>query len=404
MSITPTLSSASGTHSPDLTPQHYYFDYAASAPIEPAVLEVMYSLSRSPIGNAQAKHHVFGSTAAKIVERARSQVAEAIGAQPEEIIFTSGATESNNLVLKGLASHLKTTGKTHVITNAVEHKSVLEPLNYLSRAGLLDLTILPVKPCGMIEAAWIERTLRQDTGLVSVQAVNNELGTIQPLAEIAAVLKDRGILFHTDAAQALSKIDFSAKESGIDFASLSSHKIYGPQGIGAVYAKGECANLLEATLLGGGQEYGLRSGTLPVPLCAGFGTACNLIVDDRDRMQGLRSYFLDKIRHLKPIVHGHSDANWNVPGILNVRFPGIESEALVMELPFLAFGLGSACGSGQAIRTSHVIAAITGSSEQAAREAIRLSFGRFTSYADMDAAATQIIEAVSTIKQLQGVA
>src|SRR5262249_25968917 len=253
-----------------------YLDYAASTPLDKRVLEVMTSLlSRDVIGNAHAKHHPYGGAAAMAVQKAREQVADAVEATPEEIIFTSGATESNNLAIKGLAEHLNSSGRTHVITTVVEHKSVLEPVAHLKAAGF-DVTTLLVKPCGMITADVIERALRSNTGLVCVQAVNNELGTVQPLAKISDVLAGRGILFQCDAAQALGKIPLSMRSLCIDFASLSAHKVYGPQGIGALYVSSGRAQLLAPLLAGGGQEQGLRSGTLPVALCAGFGAACSL--------------------------------------------------------------------------------------------------------------------------------
>ncbi|HEY9786404.1 MAG TPA: aminotransferase class V-fold PLP-dependent enzyme [Candidatus Obscuribacterales bacterium] len=376
-----------------------YLDNAATTPIDPCVLDAMNSIMTGRVvGNPHAAHHAYGASSSHMIQVARKQVATAVGAAPSEIIFTSGATESNNMLLKGLAGHLKAAGKTHIITGAVEHKSILEPLKQLEEQGF-EVSVLAVKPCGMLEADMIERALRENTGLVSVQAVNNETGTIQPLSEIAAVLRRRGIMFHTDASQALGKIPFAVTEAGVDFASLSAHKVYGPQGIGALYIKEERFDLLQPWSSGGGQERGLRSGTLPVALCVGFGMACAIIDEDRPRLQSLRNAFLEKIRTLNPIVHGHKDPEWNVPGILNLRFPGIDSETLVMALPQLAFGQGAACNA-TGVRTSHVIKATTGS-EQSAKEAIRLSFGRFTTSEDVAAAAEQIVAAVTEIRQLQ---
>ncbi|MBX9691990.1 MAG: cysteine desulfurase [Cyanobacteria bacterium] len=378
-----------------------YLDYAASTPVDPTVADTMCYLLGQTAGNPHAAHHPYGSSAAKHLEVARQHVANSINASAQEIIFTSGATESNNLIIRGIAQYLRSVGKTHILTNEVEHKSVLGPLESLKKEGF-EITVLPVKPCGMVEANMIERALRENTGLVSVQAVNNELGTVQPLSEISSVLRPRGVLFHSDAAQALGKIGLSVHECGVDFLSLSAHKVYGPQGVGAVFARSDAMHLLEATVLGGMQERGLRAGTVPVFLCAGFGTACSLLVDDRERLQSLRRLFLERVGHLCPLVYGHSDEAWNVPGILNIRFPGIDSETLVMELPKLAFGLGSACSS-TGNQGSRVIKAIT-ASDGAAKEAIRLSFGRFTTRSEIESASDQIIEAVQSIKQLQGVA
>jgi cysteine desulfurase len=378
-----------------------YLDNAATTALDLRVLDAMYGImAQGHTGNAHARHHVYGAAAHNSVQAARRQVAEAIGADEGEIVFTSGATEANNLAIKGLAAHLKEIGKTHLITSAVEHASVLEPLRALAEEGF-ELTVLAVKPCGMIEADMIERALRPDTGLVCVQAVNNEVGVIQPIEEIAEMLAGRGVLFHCDAAQALGKTKFGVS-AGIDFASLSSHKVYGPQGIGALYVRADKKQLLAAVNSGGGQESGLRSGTLPTALCVGFGKACTLIEDDSLHLRGLRWTLLNRIGWLKPIVYGHSHPDWNVPGILNIRFEGIETEALIMALPDLAFGIGAACSSGRA-KLSHVVRATTGN-DQAARESLRLSFGRFTTQQEIRRAADLIIDAVENIKELQGVA
>ena len=378
-----------------------YLDNAATTALDRRVLDAMYGvMAQGHTGNAHARHHVYGAAAHNSVQAARFQVAEAIGADAGEIIFTSGATEANNLAIKGLAAHLKASGKTHLIASAVEHASVLEPLQALAKDGF-ELTILGVKPCGMIEADMIERALRPDTGLVCVQAVNNEVGVIQPVEEIAEMLAGRDVLFQCDAAQALGKTDFSVGV-GIDFASLSSHKVYGPQGIGALYVRADKKQMLAALNSGGGQEMGLRSGTLPTALCVGFGKACTLIEDDSPHLRGLRWTFLNRINWLKPIVYGHSHPDWNVPGILNIRFPGIETETLIMALPDLAFGIGAACSSGAA-KLSHVVRATAGS-DQAARESMRLSFGRFTTQQEIRRAADLIIDAVESIREIQGVA
>lgn len=375
-----------------------YMDYAASTPIDQRVLSAMMAVMAGDPGNPQAKHHAYGSKSSRIVEKAREEVASSIGCPGDAIVFTSGATEANNLVLKGLARSLEASGRTHILTSAVEHKSVLEPLSELKNRGF-RVSVLPVKPCGMIEADAIERALDDEVGLVSIQAVNNETGTIQPLSEIARVLKARGILFHSDATQALGKTDFDVVSSGVDFASLSAHKVYGPQGIGALFADPRKKSLLQSRQTGGGQEWGLRSGTVPVALCAGFGAACSIIEDERERLKTLRDSFLTEISPLNPTIHGHSDSLWNVPGIISIRFPGIDNETLLMALSGLAVGTGSACSANN--NSSHVIAAITGS-KLSARETIRLSFGRFTTIADMSTAAAQITEAVTQIRHMEG--
>ncbi len=379
--------------------QFIYLDYAATTPTDPLVSETVFSvMNNRRVANPHAKHHMFGATAASIVESARVNVASAICAQKDEIIFTAGATESNNLVLKGLLDYLLSSAKAHVITSAVEHKSVLEPIKWLQSKGVA-VTILEPKPCGMIEADMVQRALKPDTGLVSIQAVNNETGTINPLSEIREIL-DSGILFHTDASQILGKAAFSVGSSGVDFASLSAHKAYGPQGVGATFVRTSRLDLLEPLSLGGRQEKGLRAGTVPVALCAGFGTTCALLDDDRERLQEMREVLIERLSPVKPVIHGHSDPLWNVPGILNLRFKGIDTETLVMELPELGFGQGSACNSGG--QGSHVIKAITGS-DVAAQESLRLSFGRFTTLDEIEEAAAQIVAVVSTIRVMQGV-
>jgi len=378
-----------------------YLDNAATTPLDRRVLDVMYfTLSKSVIGNAHSKHHLYGGASAMTVQKAREQVAASIGANPNEIIFTSGATESNNFVIKGLANHLKALSKTRIITTVVEHKSVLEPLAQLKADGF-EIVPLYCKQCGMITADVIEKALDERTGLVCVQAVNNETGTIQPLAKIAEVLEGRDVLFHCDAAQALGKMPFSVEIAGIDFASLSAHKVHGPQGIGALYVKSGLLKSLEPLIAGGGHEFGLRSGTLPVALCAGFGIACSLIEDDTERLQALRDAFLARLTKLEPVVYGHREPHKNVPGIINISFPGIDNETLVMALPGLAFGIGSACSS-TGTSVSHVIKAITGE-EQAARESIRVSIGRLTTKQEMDQASEEIIAAVTSIRELQEV-
>lgn len=371
-----------------------YLDYAATTPPDISVLEAMQPWLQQP-ANPHARQHPFGAAAHEAVENARAQIAKMIGAQPAEITFTSGATEANSLALSGLAEYLRTIGKTHIITSAVEHASVLETLKALKG---ITVSVLPVKPCGMIEAEMIEKAITPETGLVSVQAVNNEIGIIQPLSEIAEMLRGRAILFHCDAAQAPGRIPFDVKAAGADFVSLSAHKIYGPQGVGALYIKSNRNQILLPQQHGGGQERGLRSGTVPTALCVGFGVAAELSMVEWERMLGLREQLLHKIRHLHPVVHGHKEMEWNAPGILSLRFEGIDNETLVMALPLLAIGTGAAC-SGAGNKYSHVIKAITGS-EQAARETVRISFGRFTTEQDMEQAANDLIAAVTEIRKM----
>lgn len=372
-----------------------YLDDAATTRPDPRVVDAMLPYFSIP-ANAGARQHAYGMDAHNAVTAARLHIAARINAPADNIIFTSGATESNNLAIHGLAARLRATGKTHIIAPSIEHKSVLAPLAALDG---FTVTHISAKACGMVEADFITRALTPQTGLVCVQAVNNETGTIQPLAEIAAALHGRAILLFVDAAQALGKIDIDAQKWGADFITLSAHKAYGPAGIGALYARDLA--LLSPQHHGGGQERGLRSGTLPAALCVGFGAACAILNDDRARLQGLRERLLSRLAALKPVITGHSDPAWNVPGIVNLRFPGIDSETLVMALPGLAFGIGSAC-TAAGNRYSHVIESLAG--QKAATESIRLSFGRHTSEAAIDSAASQIIAAVTDIQSLQGAA
>lgn len=378
-----------------------YLDNAATTPLSPKVRDVMFALmSKEVTGNSSSKQHPIGAFAAMTVQKAREQVADAIGAKPNEVVFTSGATESNNLAIKGIAKHLKSIGKTRILTSVVEHKSVLNPLSQLAEEGF-EVTALPVKPCGMITPDVIEDALDTRTGMVCVQAVNNELGTIQPISKIAEVLKDKDVLFHCDAAQALGKLPFSVEVEKVDFASFSAHKVHGPQGIGALYVRADKFSLLEPLNAGGGQENGLRSGTLPVVLCAGFGEACTLLEDDRDYLHKLRMQLLVGIAKLEPTIYGHRERYGNVAGIVSARFPGVDSESLIMSLPSLAISTGSACATtGNGV--SHVIRAIT-DDEQAPKETIRISFGRQTTLREIHTAAEEIFAAVTAIRELQEV-
>lgn len=372
-----------------------YMDDAATTAPDPGVVAAMAPWWDAP-ANPHIRHHAAGAAAARAVDTARAQIATAINAPAAAITFTAGATEANNILIHGLAAHLRATGRTHIITSTVEHSAILAPLAALDG---FTVTVLPVKPCGMIEADAIARALTPQTGLVTVQAVNNVTGTVQPLSEIAAVLRDKNIIFHTDAAQALGKIAFDINEAGVDAATLSGHKIYGPSGIGALYVHEKIHALLKPLTHGGGQERGLRPGTLPTALCVGFGAACALLRDDRARLQELRARFLTHIAPLRPEIFGHSDPAWNVPGIIALRFPGIDHESLLMMLPYLAFSTGSACGAQGGKQRNHVISAIAGA--HAADETIRLSFGRNATTTMIDDAAAMITAAVNAIRSTQ---
>jgi cysteine desulfurase len=368
-----------------------YLDSAASTPIDPRISEAMMD-AFGATGNPHVRHHEFGVCTAKMVETARTKVAAVVGALPEEVIFTSGATEANNLAILGIVQSLKDSGKTHVVAGAVEHSSVLEPLRSVSD---YLLTFVKPKPCGMVEASAIDEAITDKTGLVCLQLVNNETGTVQPLEEVGELLRDRGILLHCDAAQALGKVSCDALGYIADFVALSAHKIHGPQGIGALIVNKRARAKLRPLLLGGGQEGKLRSGTISTALCVGFGKACEVLDNATERLWELRERFLDILRNEGVSVFGHRERRWQVPGIISLRFPGIDSESLVMGLPHLAFGTGSACSS-RGDTPSHVISALAG--EAAAREMIRLSITRMSTEAEVVRAAELVRDFVRDIR------
>lgn len=314
------------------------------------------------------------------------------------IIFTSGATEANNLVLQGIVKHLKRLGKTHIISSEIEHKSVKSTLEALMKDHGFTVTFLKHQPCGILEVSSIEKAMTDQTGLISIHMLNNEIGVIQPIEEICKIAKTRGIYMHTDAAQALGKIEIDVEKIGIDFMSLSAHKIHGPQGIGALYTRHA---FLDPILYGGGQEQGLRAGTLPVALCAGFGKACELIdCSEIKKLQGFREHILERVSSRYPniVIHGRTVNEWQYPGIISLRFPGIDNETLIMGLDRVSISAGSACGNVHN-EPSHVIASLV--SEQAAFETIRISMGRYTSQDDVDALCENIISTVDEIYHMQ---
>ena len=380
-----------------MSSQAIYLDSAASTAIDPRVTESMIR-ALSHCGNPHAQHHTHGALASSMVRQARSHVASAIGASPDEIVFTSGATEANNLAVLGLCSKLRSSGKTHIVVGAVEHSSVLEPLR---ASSAYSVSVIAPKPCGMIDASMIEPHLTDQTGLVCLQAVNNEVGTIQPVSEVAELLHKRNIFLHCDAAQALGKISFNVRASGVDFATISSHKFHGPPGIGALYIRKELSSTLLPQLFGGGQEQGLRSGTLSTPLCVGFGTACELLDNDNARLWSLRQRFLKALAPLAPTTYEHKDPAWQVPGIISLRFHSIDQETLVTGLPKLSFGTGAACRS-RGTTYSHVISAIAG--EAASRETIRISLSRMSSEHEVDTASEMIAQFVQSVRKLKEVA
>lgn len=378
-----------------------YLDYAAATPVDPHVVDSMVQWMIDHPGSHYAPHHVFGRAVAGRIDEARAQVARCISARPEEIVFTSSATEANNLAILGLADHLKKTGKTHIVTYAIEHRSVLGPIDFLKTKGFKVTKIL-ARPDGILALEDLNEAITPDTGIVSLQPVNNELGTIQPLAQAAETLKGKGIFLHTDAAQALSRTAFSVADIPVDLATISAQKAYGPRGIAALYVREDLRRHLMPLIKDGGAG-DLRPGSLPVALCAGFGAACDLVAyseAENIRLENLRQEFLDQLKIKIPdiIVHGVLVPEKRVPGIISLRIPGISSEALASRIPDIAFGVAASSVAQGRERFSHIISAVTGD-EEAVRETLRVSFGRFTRAKDLDRLALSIIDVYQNRKE-----
>ena len=382
-------------------PEAIYLDYAATTPVDPAVAAAMGHCLAEPgdAGNASSVTHPFGRRAAERIERARAQVAALIGAAPEEVVFTSGATESNNLALLGAARANAYRGR-HVVSSRIEHKAVLDPLKRLEKEGFA-VTLLAPDRSGRVGAQAVAAALRPDTVLVSIMLVNNEIGVIQDIAAIAALCRARGVLFHSDAAQAAGKIPLDVHAAPLDFVSLTAHKLYGPKGVGALYVRGEARAHLQPIVFGGGQERGLRPGTLPTHQIVGFGVACELarrgLTAEHPRLVSLRERLWRGLVTLGG-VHSNGEGAPCVPGILNVSFEGVEGESLLTGLSELAVSTGSACNSASA-EPSYVLRAL-GRDTQLAQSSLRLSFGRFTQPQHIDLAVAAIRREVARLRAL----
>ncbi|MEB3883543.1 IscS subfamily cysteine desulfurase [Lyngbya sp. CCY1209] len=380
-----------------------YLDANATTPLDRRVLEAMLPYLTEQFGNPASINHVYGWEAEAAVQQARKIIAEAIGARPEEIIFTSGATESDNLAVKGVAEAYFAKGR-HLITVETEHNAVLDPCHYLKELGF-EVTFLPVEPDGLINLETLEKAFRPDTILVSVMAANNEIGVLQPLAEIGELCRDRGVLFHTDAAQALGKIPLDVDEMNVDLMSLTAHKIYGPKGIGALYVRRRDPRVkLAAQIHGGGHERGMRSGTLSTPLIVGFGAAVKLALSEMEaegkRQEKLRDRLWDKLSTLGDVrLNGHPTRR--LPGNLNVSVAGVDGQALLLGLqPAIAVSSGSACTSAK-IEPSHVLRAL-GLPETLAYASLRFGIGRFNTEAEIDRAAEQAIATIEALRKVKG--
>ncbi len=377
-----------------------YLDNQATTRCDPRVLAVMLPWFSEHYGNPHSVEHVMGTDAESAVEDARAQVAALIGAEPREVVFTSGATESNNIAIKGAARHALRSGsdRRRVITVATEHKCVLESVADLKDEGFEPI-FLPVRPDGLLDPDVLRDALTVPTLLVSIMTVNNEIGVVQDILTHAAIAKAAGALFHTDAAQAVGKVPIDVTAAKIDLLSISGHKIYGPKGVGALYVRRRPRVRLVPLFSGGGQERGLRSGTLPAPLVIGLGEACRLagaeMAEEATRIAALRTRLLDRLLAALPDVRINATMEARIPGNLNLMFPAVTAAELMARVPDLCVSTGSACSSAE-IEPSYVLSALGLSPEDAARS-LRIGIGRFTSPADIDFAAAALAAAYAGV-------
>jgi cysteine desulfurase len=376
-----------------------YLDYSATTPIDPRVVEVMLPYLTEKFGNPASRSHQYGWDAEAAVENAREEVAALVNADPKEIVWTSGATEANNLAIKGAANFYQGKGK-HLITLKTEHKAVLDTMRELERQGF-DVTYLDVLPNGLVDMAALEAALRPDTILVSIMAVNNEIGVIQPIAEIGELLRGKGILFHVDAAQATGKIDIDLSKLKVDLMSFSAHKTYGPKGIGALYVRRKPRVRLEAQMHGGGHERGMRSGTLATFLIVGMGEAFRLarleMHEENKRITALRDRLLKGLSDM-PEIYVNGDLEHRVPHNLNLSFAYVEGESMIMAVKDIAVSSGSACTSAS-LEPSYVLRAL-GLTDELAHSSIRFSIGRFTTEEEIDYTVDLLHKQIGRLREL----
>lgn len=377
-----------------------YLDYQATTPTDPRVIDTMLPYFHDKFGNPHSRTHSYGWRAEEAVEQGRAQIAELIGADPKEVIFTSGATESNNLALKGVARFYGDK-KNHIITCVTEHKCVLDTCRHLEQDGF-DVTYLAVRENGLIDLDALRAAITDKTAIVSIMSVNNEIGVIQPIKEIGAICRENKVFFHTDAAQAVGKIPLDVNDMNIDLMSISGHKIYGPMGIGALYVRRRPRVRLVPLINGGGQERGMRSGTLPTPLCVGLGKACAIAKEEMgaeaERLKMLRDRFYQRIMGELPECYLNGDLEKRIPGNLNISFAFVEGEGLMMGIKDLAVSSGSACTSAS-LEPSYVLRAL-GLEDELAHTSLRLGFGRFTTEEEVDTAVERIISEVTRLREL----
>jgi cysteine desulfurase len=378
-----------------------YMDNNATTRTDPRIVEAMLPYFTEKFGNAASRNHAFGWEAEEAVDNAREQIGALIGASAKEMVFTSGATESNNLAIKGVAAMYRKKGD-HIITTVTEHKAVLDPCKRLERDGF-KVTFLPVDKYGQVSAEQVAAALTDKTILVSIMSANNEIGTLQPITEIGKLCKQRGVLFHTDAVQAVGKVPVDVNSMGIDLLSLSGHKIYGPKGVGALYVRRKDPRVrLDPIIDGGGHERGMRSGTLAVPLIVGLGLACELCQKEMEieakRLKGLRERLQKGITSKLEDVYLNGHPTERLPGNLNLSFAYVEGEALMMGIKDVAVSSGSACTSAS-LEPSYVLKAL-GVGDELAHSSIRFGMGRFNTEEEVDYVVDDVVRAVNHLRQM----
>lgn len=376
-----------------------YLDHHSTTPVDPRVLEAMLPWFSESFGNAASRNHAYGWEAADAVDRAREQVAALIGAGPREIVFTSGATESNNLAIKGAGWHAS---HNRMVTAVTEHKAVLDPADWLEEELGFEVARLLVETDGRLHLGELAEALEQPTEIVSLMAANNEIGLLHPLGEIGALCRERGALFHVDAAQAAGRIPLDVKAARIDMLSISAHKLYGPKGVGALYVRGPIRKRIAAQMDGGGHERGLRSGTLNVPGIVGFGLACEIAAAEMEseavRLATLRDRLLERLQAALDCVIVNGALHPRLPNNLNVSFEGVDGETLLGKLDGLAVSSGSACTTADP-RPSHVLRALA-RSDRLAQASLRFGLGRTTTTEEVEQAAGQVIATVQRLRTL----
>ena len=378
-----------------------YMDNNATTKMDPVVLEEMMPYLTDNFGNAASRNHSFGWVAEEAIDISRNRISELIGSSPKEIIFTSGATESDNLAIKGVAEMYQSKGN-HIITSMIEHKAVLDSCKYLEKHGY-EVTYLKPQENGEVTAEQVKEAITDKTILVTLMLANNEIGTINDLKSIGAVCREKGVLFHSDATQGVGKVPVNVDEMNIDIMSFTGHKIYGPKGVGALYVRRKNPRVrLSATVHGGGHERGMRSGTLNVPGIVGLGKACQIaqekLESEMERLNGLRKRFTEKIFSELDHIYLNGDSDKRLPGNVNISFEYIEGESLLMALKDFALSSGSACTS-KSLEPSYVIKAL-GASDELAHSSIRFGFGRFTTEEEVDYCAEVVIKSANRLREM----